>query len=170
MIGLLWREKTCNGICYSFTIQIKIVKDSFTTVHIQMSFIFVLLNCPANSIMTLSIVIRADSAGEACLCSVPAVYLHVMSCATPWLPPSVQQEVGRREAAEVRCNLLGTVWRSCGLKDFLAQDTVNMLRWKPESLKNADCLINWKEWNQFVFMPEASQSKNTSDLWKGIQR
>lgn len=49
---------------------------------------------------------------------VPAVCLHAMSCATPSLPPSVQQEVGRQEAAEVRCSLLGTVWWSCGLNEY----------------------------------------------------
>lgn len=35
---------------------------------------------------------------------------RVMSGATPCIPPSVQQEVGRQEAAEVRGSPLGTVW------------------------------------------------------------
>lgn len=70
---------------------------------------FALAILPVDNVM--STVIEVDSAGDASVRSLPAVHLLVMSGATFCIPPSVQQEVGRQEAAEVRCRLLVTVWR-----------------------------------------------------------
>lgn len=52
-----------------------------------------------------------------CLCATLAPS-GVSACYEALLPPSVQQEAGRQEAAESRCSLLGSAWRSCGLDEY----------------------------------------------------
>lgn len=62
------------------------------------------------------------------------------------IPPSVQQEVGRQEAAEVQCSLLGSVWRSCGLSEYFASDAENVLRQYPGRRK--ECRAAWCFWKR----------------------